>query len=236
MSRRKILTTFGKLSTLNNGLLSYYKLNGNSNDSVGALNGTDTSISYSTGKIGNAAIFSGSPSKIKLGNVAINSVSQYTLSAWVYTNNAPSTSDAFFYKWVVFTQGSLLIRLSAAGEIQWFICVSLTDVATTYIMTSGAGFTQGSWHHICAVFDGTLTGSTNRARIYLDGVLKTSTATGTIPATTTSGNADLLLGTFTGAGQHLNGKMDEVGVWNRALTGAEVTELYNLGAGKTQPF
>lgn len=35
---------------------------------------------------------------------------------------------------------------------------------------------------------------------------------------------------------HYNGNIDETGIWNRALTGAEITSLYNAGAGKTYPF
>ena len=35
---------------------------------------------------------------------------------------------------------------------------------------------------------------------------------------------------------HYNGRIDEVGVWGRALSGAEITSLYNAGAGNTYPF
>jgi hypothetical protein len=35
---------------------------------------------------------------------------------------------------------------------------------------------------------------------------------------------------------HYNGRIDEAGVWNRALTGDEITSLYNAGAGNTYPF
>jgi len=35
---------------------------------------------------------------------------------------------------------------------------------------------------------------------------------------------------------HYDGRIDETGVWNRALSGAEITALYNAGAGKTYPF
>lgn len=49
---------------LTDNLISYYKLDSNSNDSVGTNNGTDTSVSYVAGKIGNAASFNGSTSTI----------------------------------------------------------------------------------------------------------------------------------------------------------------------------
>lgn len=42
---------------LDTNLVSYYKLDSNSNDSVGSNNGTDTSVSYVAGKIGNAGSY-----------------------------------------------------------------------------------------------------------------------------------------------------------------------------------
>jgi hypothetical protein len=35
---------------------------------------------------------------------------------------------------------------------------------------------------------------------------------------------------------HYNGRIDEVGVWSRALTGAEIASLFNAGVGRTFPF
>ena len=34
----------------------------------------------------------------------------------------------------------------------------------------------------------------------------------------------------------LAGSIDEAGIWSRALSGTEITELYNAGAGITYPF
>jgi len=53
-----------------NNFISYWKFDGNSNDSVGSNNGTPTSITYSTGLIGQAAVFNGTTSKVVVPDAA----------------------------------------------------------------------------------------------------------------------------------------------------------------------
>jgi hypothetical protein len=36
--------------------------------------------------------------------------------------------------------------------------------------------------------------------------------------------------------QWSNGSLDEIGIWNRALTTGEISTLYNSGSGKGYPF
>lgn len=80
----------------------------------------------------------------------------------------------------------------------------------------------GSWNHFVATFDGT--NYTN----YFNGSLVYSSE---LPVSLTSVN----LGSYAGI-QIADGQGDEVGVWNRALSSTEVSELYNGGAGLTYPF
>ena len=46
----------------------------------------------------------------------------------------------------------------------------------------------------------------------------------------------LSIGRSKAYGRYMNGSIDLVGVWSRMLTDDEITELYNLGAGKDYPF
>lgn len=43
-------------------------------------------------------------------------------------------------------------------------------------------------------------------------------------------------GAFEGANRHMNGDIDEIGIWSRIITSGEVTSLYNSGAGLAYPF
>ena len=66
-----------------------------------------------------------------------------------------------------------------------------------------------------------------------------------VGSTTGSGSGTLATGYTAGlhissdngtAAQAFDGMMDEIGVWSRALTATEVTELYNSGNGLAYPF
>ena len=88
-------------------------------------------------------------------------------------------------------------------------------------------------YHICLVYDGSLGTDIARAKIYVDGADATASASGTIPSVVNTEIADEILGLFSRTGtpaNYFNGDVKEVSIYNRALTGAEVTTLYNSGS------
>lgn len=64
---------------------------------------------------------------------------------------------------------------------------------------------------------------------YKNGVLSNSSAASW---TESVAGSNTYIGAYVGAAHFFDGKIDEVGAWSRALTAADVTELYNAGAGK----
>jgi hypothetical protein len=61
-----------------------------------------------------------------------------------------------------------------------------------------------------------------------------SSAAETVFATGASGFTDgseITIGSTGGTGQYTDGIIDEVGIWEKALTSGEVSELYNSGSG-----
>jgi len=82
--------------------------------------------------------------------------------------------------------------------------------------------TTGVWYHVTVV----KTGST--LSVYVNGVLEATTAFGAFTDTHT---ANLRIGSYAGEGAYLNGQVDEVELFNRALSGAEIQALYNAGSG-----
>ena len=86
------------------------------------------------------------------------------------------------------------------------------------------------WHYVTMVFDGTKTGDGNRLKGYLDGALLSLTYGGApIPATTPINSAQLYLGREDCVPNNNRGKLDDVRVYNRALSATEVKQLYNMG-------
>ena len=83
---------------------------------------------------------------------------------------------------------------------------------------------NGAWHHIVATQEGTM------GTLYMDGVLR---ASGTLPAIGNGAGA-INLGRFN-SGDHwyFTGRMDEVRIYNRALSHPEVTELFRLSDSRS---
>ena len=93
--------------------------------------------------------------------------------------------------------------------------------ANRQIVTSGP-MSNNSWHHIV----GTRNGSGTTINIYVDGVLQ-GTAVGSARAIS---GKNLLFGDMRGD-RYFNGRLDEIGIWNKTLSASEITELYNSGNG-----
>jgi len=209
--------------SLTTGLISYWNLQGNSIDLYGPNNGTDTSISYGTtyGKVGQGALF-GAASKIDAGapssmNFGTGSVS---LAAWV---KLTSTAQSGFVT-KRSNGGSGPEMGFAGGAIQYNYADGLgTNGVFT---TQSKQVNDGAWHFVVAVW--------NRAgsvlQLYTDGVTDGSTALSTTTGTDT---AHLIIGYGYYMVGTLNGDIDEVGVWSKALSANEITDLYNGGAGQT---
>ena len=97
---------------------------------------------------------------------------------------------------------------------------SMTSNPTTY--------TDGAWHHVAVVFDGTA----SSRKLYVDGVLKNST-TGTPYSVSFASGSHLVIGGNQGTavgsaiGSFFPGKMYDVRMYNYALTAGQVTDVFN---------
>jgi len=100
-----------------------------------------------------------------------------------------------------------------------------TTGGTNRYITSANAYNDGQWHHGVVTFDN----GNNIVRLFVDGVQIGTLSTTSNPDNTGSqplriaGNAQSLTEDF------FIGQLDEVGVWNRALTNAEITNLKNNG-------
>lgn len=120
--------------------VSHYKLNSNSNDSIGTNNGTDTSISYVSGIKWNAASYNGTSSKItltsSLGTSWLSTLDKY-LSVWINPASTGSDRVVFTTTWV----NSVWIWFSNAGKI-W-----VRDTGGFYWYETGTSVSDSSWQH-----------------------------------------------------------------------------------------
>jgi hypothetical protein len=146
--------------------------------------------------------FNGSTDYIDAGQV-LNLNTSFTVSAWVNRNSASKT--ILSKRDSGFTTGyDLSINAAGKAEMSWMVG------ATKYTITSNAAIPVGIWHHIGVVYNGTT------AKIYVDGITKNSATMPNVPTNTQSFIIAAADGVNTTS--YFNGSIDEVRVWNVALT------------------
>jgi hypothetical protein len=101
----------------------------------------------------------------------------------------------------------------------------------TTVAANNYASNNGQWHHVVGVRD---TSGSNLIKIYLDGVLDNTAAN---IAGSISSSDDLVIGSHYSGGlsYRYNGQIDDVRVYNRALSDDEVAQIYNAtktGFGK----
>lgn len=214
---------------LTSWLVAYWKLDessGNAADSVGGFTATNNSVTYWPVLINNGGIFDWSSSWFSLAsNLWLSGSSQnYSYSLWVEPTVDVSAQTVFFnnvdvtfhnYNYIEFYSWAMRLVRVRGG-----IAADVLNVAYT--------MSASTLYHLVWTYNGsTLT-------LYINDVAigtKASSGNGS------SGYSDSSsIWAEVGWATKFNGKIDEVGVWNRALSAGEVTELYNWWAGVQRPF
>lgn len=184
-------------------------LSGNSNNG-GAANPNGTGMAWAAGKFGGATSFDGVDDYINVGNAStLGSLSTITAEAWV------NFSDTSAHKVIVSKDGSYAwaLRLNGNSKLDFMVTVGVTQY-----LTEASVPTVGSWHHVAGTYDGETT------YLYLDGVQVGSNTnpSGLISGDTTAVN----IGRSSGYGRYFNGQIDEVKIYNRALSATELSKRY----------
>lgn len=203
--------------------VSYWRMEGNSNDSKDSNNGTDTSMTYSStnGKFGQHGVFSGS-GYINIGNPAnLKITGASTLHAWVKTSGNGSILS--IWSWNGSDRKGVTI-LSNNG-LQFESAVSGNTLHSTYEVVVGGTINDGLWHMV----DGTQDGA--NLNIYVDGINVGTIAWAHAPAFQTD---VFYIGAryFAATGQNIiTGSIDDVAVFNVALTPNQILGIYQEQSG-----
>jgi len=134
-------------------------------------------------------------------------------------------NDEFY--WFSFFAGTTTGKLEVYrlnSSIRFQIDGAYTDITPTRI---------DGLYHLVFVYDGSLGSDILRAKIYHNGSDATTTGSGTIPASVNTDIADEKLGImnrYSATPNYYDGKIRELSIWNKALSSAEVTTLYNSGS------
>ncbi len=224
------------MSLLTNILL-YYRFNGNYNNETSGSNvgtPTGTLLGSSFGLIKQGAYMNGVNALTDFGDLtAFHSISAFSVSTWLKYLGVLTGTTGILQK-VAANQDCFRIW-TVGTEIKTIIADSKTTVTTNSGITSGLGLVVNAWYHVVVVYDGSLTGNSNRLKIYVNDVQQTLTFANTIPAAVTNSTAQFENGYAFGI-NFLQGYQAELGIWSKPLTGAEITTLFNNGSGLTYPF
>ncbi len=203
-----------ELANFAKGLAGYWKFDGNFNDASGNNNnGTQSGgVSFASGKQDQAGSFDGSDDYVNAGNnSSLNFTNSLTIAAWVKTNDIANTTQGIMDKF----DGSNGFFLRRWGDFQILVKNGGTDYYT-YDTTPTT-----EWFYLAGVVDPT----NNRLKFYVNGVLKKEVTGYYAPATATN----LLIGTTgpSANGVRWNGLIDEVRIYNRALSATEIKAIYD---------
>ncbi len=205
-------------------------------DSAGDNNGTIYGAQWTTGQIDGALEFDGVDDYVDVGDPVDESLDfgaddSFTLLAWIKSDKAKRYS-AIVDKRRSTGTGGVFKEGYNLGVHLGVIEFGVEDVSgnRTSILHSGATvLNDDTWHHVVAVRDT----QTGELRAYVNGFADAPAVTDSTTATlATSKSFQIGRRDTTAHGSNLNyfgGKIDDVRVYDRALSAEEVQELYLLG-------
>jgi hypothetical protein len=200
-------------------MINWWSGDGNASDIQGSNNGTlqNGAIATGTGMVGQAFRLDGINDYVAVANhSSLNGFNSATIDAWIKLNTT-SGRQAIVSKvpageyYLLINNGKLSFENSNTG--------SGTFTGTTTLLAA-------VWYHVAVTYDGAST------RLYVNGVEDGAQA-GAWPA---ANSQSLSIGQRGDNTDFFNGFIDEVEIFNRALSAAEIQSLYNAGSfGKCKP-
>lgn len=209
--------------TISNGLIAYYKLNGETSDHTQNSNHGSTvgSIIPSTDRFGNpsgAMYFDGNGSYVLIPNSpSLNSPgSGITLAGWIQIEDFPGIRVAgLINKTVNSAYGQYGLNYQSWAESGVGFAIS----GGTQGIFARTHFLRQRWYFVCATFDG------NYLKVYSNGSLVQSVETAGIIV---PDNNPVVLGLDSpGQNEFLQGSLDDIRIYNRALSQSEILNLYH---------
>jgi hypothetical protein len=214
------------LADIKTGLVAYYKFNGNANDSSGYKNhGTASSeielTSDKFGKLDSAYQFDGLQDIIEIPNSPSLSFASITVSAWIKPVETPNKSRIYsrIVDKYLFNQKGGFNLVYYEPDSRVFFEFWGTDGQRHNIFTDSQ-VEVGTWHHVAASYDGIT------LKIFFDGVPENQLSNINIPINKTSRYLSFGNGYDGFSWWPFSGSIDEVRIYNRAVTSKEIQTIY----------
>jgi Concanavalin A-like lectin/glucanases superfamily/Secretion system C-terminal sorting domain len=218
------------------GLIGYWPFNGNAQDQSslanhGEVNGA-TLTTDRCDKRNSAYEFNGIDNFIEVkDSESLSNMNSITMSAWIFLDNDSKPFQGILTKWwqgVNCTDNSdnycmAINNVPQTNNEAKFVCG--TNNYTNYQLQSTVKVNTNNWMHLSFVHDKTVGG-----KLYINGVFAGSTD---IPGEICKSTNPLLIGADNNRGTYwrfFDGKIDDLAIWNRALSDSEIVDVYNAGS------
>jgi Concanavalin A-like lectin/glucanases superfamily len=210
-------------------LLACYKFDGNAQDSKGTNHGTVNGATLTTDRFGkaNAAYsFNGTSNYIAIPGASL-APAEYTYAAWVNANTLNDYSQTILSVGWYGADQVLALSNTTGTTPNWnFFSYIYYAAAPIPQVSSTNNATANKWHFVVA------TRTLNELKLYIDGqIVGTTSSTGVPPLYATPIGGAIGARSRTDI-QFFNGKIDDVKIYNGALTADDVTLLYNEEQGE----
>ena len=201
-----------------NGLVGYWPFNGNANDESGnGNNGTATNVFYtqdrfnidnkSTQLNGNGYVTMSNSSNLQ----ALNNV--MTITGWF------KATTFYNNQWY-----SLICKSNSFSPMQFSVQAGPTGIN---FLNNGVGYSYVTNINLNTWYFFAIVQNQNTVKFYLNDLNYTVSSPGTYTYTYSTNNTMEVGRDIYGATEFSNGKIDDIGIWNRALNQQEVANLYN---------
>ena len=208
------------------GVVSWWPAEGDANDIQGSNDGTPVgTVTFAPGEVGQAFNFDGASGFENMGTPAsLDLTNTLTLDAWI--NPSDSNKNGVYFGKASSSQNDYALFL--LGDLTG--CIKTSDGAEHFLHT---GFVPpaGQWTHIALVYDG------SNEIVYANGIevgrlaVSGNIASEGIPFFIGGRNGDSPYNSL-----YINARIDEVEVFDRALSQAEILSIHNSACtGKCRP-
>jgi gliding motility-associated-like protein len=217
--------------TLGNGLVACYPFTGNANDASGNGNhGTVFNATLTTdrfNKPNRAYSFNGTNARIQAPHSNSLNIGKITVAAWVNYGNTATTQIITKRNWTNAQNEKFAFDTKEFHVKRNGAC---TPNLNWNSLTYPSPPTTGVWTYIVATYDGRF------SRFYKNGVLERTVDFLTLQDLDLCSSGELIFGaTFATFPFYYTGKIDDIRLYNRALSDAEVSQLYLFTATESLP-
>lgn len=208
------------------GLVSRYTFTGNANDDIGGAHGNNNGANLSWDRFGNPTgsyFFGGSNSHISVQSPVHNFTGTTTISMWVKLFSSTEINYHLF-------DTREASNLSVGSPVGWID----TQSERVEFGVPGGGISQYSvdmlpeqWYHLVMIYDVVA----DQKLLYLNGIPITDIPSPGVYIDPLYVNAPMIIGARADIDPSsiFNGNIDDIRIYNRVLSGGEVTELYHEG-------